>query len=507
AAADTKSSEAMKLAVTGISFSDDFSADTGLSSFATDFITAGGSVVGDLDGDGFDDFVVGFNLSNSFCVVYGSGSADDVTIDTGVGANHRCVIGTGTVVADVGANSLGALIEGLGDINGDGFADFGVSGKTATADGFVAIYLGADLRPALAQPDILIRGLDALSGAYGSFCGAGNFDGALHAPGDTATSDIAVGEPGSDRLRVIPGSPSWTPGQTTVTVDFDVAGVEQAFGVHTFEAQFSEAAWFGNRCQSAGDLLPTPGGGAAAGDLLIHQANADDSRLFVVPGRAFDPSTVSVLTDLTGAPTTEDVRSVRLRQDPNDAGNFVSGWGTSFQADSDLDGDGIVDIMVAHTARSTEVSDGKAIHIFSGALVAAASGGDLRVTTGDSEKIGRAWAGENGTVVEANVNGFFRGAAIIGDYDGWQVGGTLATPDLAIADRNATKVAFRMNHAVDGAPEFLGLFPTEEFEATNPANSGSYTAGLWVAGNIDLDGDGAPETLIGTAKRRVVVVW
>ena len=495
---------ALEWQVSHVRFTAAFQTATGLSATAVKFLGGAGANIGDVNGDTYPDFATGFFLSNAFCVVYGGALGADVDINDVAGPDHGCVIGTASVVADATAKEFGSFIDPLGDVNGDGYADFGVSGKTGGVDGFVAIYLGSPTGPDLTAPEVVVRGIDGLTGAYGGFCGAGNFDGGTT---PVATDDIAVGEPGSDRLRVIPGSTGWSPGQATIVIDLDAPDVDATFGMQIFAAQFGEVAWFGNRCQRAGEILPTPSGGRVADDLLIHQAKNEDARIIIIPGRPLTPGITSVLTKLDGAPSDEDVTSVRLRQDPTPIGSFISGYGSSFQGGVDVTGDGVPDVVVAHTGRSTSVAgqDGKAIFVYDGQAIAMAQGGDLRVDSAGATLVGDAWPGANGAALAADVSGEFRGVAMVGNYDGWVWGGA-QTPDMIIADKGIASVQVRYNHEIEGGDETLGLFPYSEGNVVNPAASGMFSAGLWVDAAGDVDADGMADMLVGTANNEVMII-
>ncbi len=412
-------------------------------------------------------------------------------------------------MSDPSAKDLASHIAALGDVNGDGFADFGVSGKTDSALGFVAVYLGAeDGGPDLGSPDVLVRGIQASSGsAYAGFCGAGNFDGDGVGAGDdrVEVDDIAVGEPTADRINVIPGRAEWTPGQTTVVIDVGAVDFTSSWSAQTYQADFGEPVMFGNKCTAAGDVLPTPNGGSAAHDLLVLQSGSDDARIFVVPGRAYEASGARMLTNLADVPSDEDTISVRLRQDYSPTLAYQSGFGTSIQGNVDLTGDEINDVLVAHAGRGTSDNDGRAVYVFDGQAIRGAQGGDLRVDAGDNAQVGGSWPGANGFIIEADPNSQFRAVSAVGDFDGWEWDGA-ATPDIAICNNGFDAVQLRVNHETAPGPEVLGLFPTHEAVITNPETDGMFSAGLWVGGDIDVDGDGWTDMLIGTGKGALVIV-
>ena len=121
---------------------------------------------GDINGDGFDDFVVGAaSLSRAYVVF---GKAGGLPADTNVaslnGANGFRIVGDSTW-----NTFLGASVAGAGDVNGDGFADVLVSGQmqsSGAASSFVvfgkASGFGANLDPASLDGT---NGFKILSGA------------------------------------------------------------------------------------------------------------------------------------------------------------------------------------------------------------------------------------------------------------------------------------------------------------------------------------------------------
>jgi len=90
-------------------------------------------VIGDIDGDGIDDAIVSTSefddyTWSSFHLVYGGGATGDVDLDS-----------LPTLVSDADSPHLGSVAEfvPLGDIDGDGFADFAVSKTSGTmCDGY-----------------------------------------------------------------------------------------------------------------------------------------------------------------------------------------------------------------------------------------------------------------------------------------------------------------------------------------------------------------------------------
>jgi hypothetical protein len=108
----------------GGSLTPDWEGTYGIGSDYSEFDVAS---IGDTDGDGKDDYIVGARMAATYgeVSIYG-GDGTQVT-DTGPAANY------------------GTSVAGLGDINNDGYEDFAISSISGvTGDGEVNIYLGGD---------------------------------------------------------------------------------------------------------------------------------------------------------------------------------------------------------------------------------------------------------------------------------------------------------------------------------------------------------------------------
>ncbi len=145
---------------------------------ANDFAGSGLDIVGDLDGDGVSDVIVGASGADDG----GDGSGAVYLINGPITADMNLADADGVVGGEGAGDGVGARVRGIGDFDGDGAADFAVgarsrdhSGKTDAGSVYVitASTLPADLNDA----DAILRGNLAGSEAGNQLAEAGDFDG------------------------------------------------------------------------------------------------------------------------------------------------------------------------------------------------------------------------------------------------------------------------------------------------------------------------------------------
>ena len=93
---------------------------------ANSYFGTGNSVsgAGDVNGDGFDDIVVGFNGSNSAYIVYGSEDGrGELQLEDISTSGHGIRFGGHRIDDPNSLNNRGVSVSGAGDINGDGLDD------------------------------------------------------------------------------------------------------------------------------------------------------------------------------------------------------------------------------------------------------------------------------------------------------------------------------------------------------------------------------------------------
>lgn len=520
----------MQLDVDRIVFSND--AGSAFAGKAVFFPFRGGAI-GDVNDDGVMDLATGSELASGFCVLYGHTPAAEEVLTTASGANHDCILDPTTLFTGATPRSTAALIKGLGDINGDGIDDFGVTGRFGsggnyTGEGFVLIYLGRTGGPDLANPEVVIRGLQHVGGVQGApniaLCGVGDFDG-LDDGGGVA-DDLGVGEPAYNRFHVIPGRTSWTPGQARVTIDMlfdtdsnpangepDDSAVRVANGIFSVYAPSftTGTGLFGAQCGEAGDLLPTPAGGGSGSksDAVVWQSGSDDSRLFVFPGREYTPGTIVQVSQNLNAtdplyPTAEDAISLRLRQE---ASNVKVGFGAAFLTKVDVTGDFVPDVVAGCRQRSAEIGgDGKSAYIFDGAKLASLAGTDVRVDIGTNPKIESSWKGANGFVLDVSVNSEPGAIGNVGNLDELY----LESPpvpgnDLMFGSAVYDRLRLRCEQRVPGLIDY-GLFPVQDAELSDIFGVQNSAIGTWISGGFDLDRDTKLDFVTGGAGGQVLIV-
>jgi hypothetical protein len=478
--------------------------------------------LGDVDGDEVGD--IGFHgpAGNSVCVVYGGELGDEYNFaDATTGANHDCV--TDSTLNVAGATEIGTKIESLGDVNGDGLADFGASGRIDGILGFVAVYLGASGGPDLSNPDVVITGADpVVSKRYSHFCGAGNFTGEVN--GATPIDSIALGEPGANLtggLSVVPGNASWIAGMGAgagpVVIDLESDTDKAAHNVLYLDIQFGDS--YGNRCTSAGNVLPTPGDAdGTQEDLLVYHSWGGDNRVFIHPGRAIPTGGATSVVGgagysadepdgcLDGTTCDEDAVSVRLYQDlgPGSAATF----GFVMAGGHDLTGDSVPDPVIGQPYRAPyESGDGRSVWVFDGAKLADAVGTAPHTVTLYPDKIegSNTWHGVNGWAFEGDFKTLDGAVQIIGDFDGWMPDGK-PTADIAVSSTDYKGVKLYTNHKDDVAGFPLGSFPIADVVFQHPTKGGVGNTMIYTTGG-DVTGDGKVDIISSSFVGEVVIIY
>ena len=390
---------------------------------------------GDLNGDGFDDVLIGVP---DFDGVAGLDCGQVVVL-------HGSAAGLATVTTLDGPSAserFGASVAGLGDLDADGFADIGVGSPSysggAGGVGRAHVFFGS-ATGVPGVPALTTIGDNEAQAAFGtSIAGLGD----VNADG---FDDVGIGAPGQASL----------------------AGADSGV-LHILLGDASRAL-------SASFAQDAPFGGAALGESLTGagDVNADGFADMVAGGTAWDPGGVpgagvmqvflgglNVLNQgFTLGPSAEGQQTGEL------LGAAVSGLG-------DTNGDGFADWAVGRPGATNTVGTVGAgiVDVHYGSLI----GGSPKVTNAD----------DTGGVIEfgASVAGV---GDVNGDGYGDMVVGAPAFSDTATAEGAAFFFL--------GKPSDLDAEPQAAW--VGPQSLSEF--GTAVAGVGDVDGDGFDDVLVG----------
>ena len=417
--------------------------------------------VGDVNGDGFDDFLVGATgndqvESNAGMAYLFLGRADGWT--TGASLDEAAASFLGVHPSD----HAGAPLAGLGDINGDGFDDFAI--RSIETDGIAIgpgqVYVfhgqGSGWEPdtTLASADASFVGEDEWEYAGKSVAGAGDVDG-------DGLDDYLIGVPFNDEA----GSGT---GQVYVLLG---ATPRSALGIHLSESDASflggqEREYAGEAVASAGDV-----NGDGLDDILIGAPDSDTGA--DGPGRAYLVLGHSAGWSMDTSLNTADA-CFSGEGEEDGAGWSVAGVG-------DIDGDGLDEFVVgAPYADSGGASAGQ-VYLFAGRQSGWSPGGSLALA--DVVFHGEAIGDRAG----ATVSG-------IGDADGDGLDDLLIGAPYSDGSAEWAGQSYLVRGRTD-LSELGGSLAYADASFLGEVDSDS--AGSALAGAGDVNGDGYDDLLIG----------
>jgi hypothetical protein len=257
-------------------------------------------VLGDVDGDGRDDFAVGETEYD----VHGAANAGGVLVVSG--ASRAPICRATDPLADV-LDHLGGALALVGDLDGDGAQDFAASATRMDTEagkdaGGVLVFSGADCRYLLRMSDPE-GGFEHRLGA--AIAGVGDVDG-------DGAPDVAASAPGHDGMR--------TDGGALLLL----SGADGSVMRRIYDPECEEGEGIGGRAVAALDDIDFDG----------VQEIAVNGFYEVETGRA---GKVTVFSGASGA-------IVRRIADPDAKAFGHFGWGIARV--SDLDADGVDDIAI-----------------------------------------------------------------------------------------------------------------------------------------------------------------
>ena len=419
----------------------------------------------DADGDGTDSCSGDCDDADP---LIGPDSGWDDPLDS---VDSDCAAGSGSDIgyaADVGitgvfqADLLGRVIASAGDVDGDGLGDLLVGGpymdSTTNGSGAAFLFLGASLPASgslsVAAADATMWGVGYNDFLGGSVAPAGDVDG-------DGLDDVMVA------VRNWSSGPYGTEGLVTIFTGADLA----AGGLHLeTDAAIRLMGSFGDR---AG--LGLAGGadldGDGLDDLLVSGDTAVDAafqagKVYVVLGAALAAGGDFDLASVAHAELLGEAASDRA--------------GGTLRWAGDVDGDGLPDVLVGAGDNDEAGSGAGKAYLFFGATLL--PGGTFDLADADVTVLGGAASDSLGGAVAApgDIDGDGLAEVVIGVPGGDQGGDYAGEVHLFWGSTLAAGGAFDSS---DADLTLIGELPGD-------------TAGAFLAGAGDVDGDGTPDLLV-----------
>jgi len=395
------------------------------------------TAAGDVDGDGYDDLLVGApgddddgTDSGSAYVYYGSA--------TGISSSDE----TKLTASDAAAgDAFGTVVAGVGDLDDDGYDDVLVGAPQAdSATGSAYVYFGsASGIDASSEHELTASDAATGDGFGGAVAAAGDLD-------DDGHDDLLVGAPDDDD--------SGTDGGSAYVYYGSATGVDTSREDKLTASDGAAGDAFGTALAFAGDL---DGDGYA--DILVGSPADDDEgtdsgSLYVYYGTS------------SGIDSTSEAKHTASDGAAGDA------FGSAVSSAGDLDADGYDDAIIGASGVD---SDAGAVYLFYGKSTGLYGASEAQLTASDaatSDAFG--WSVGGGQ--DLNDDG----------YDDLVVGAPGS--DTTDTDAGAVYVYYGGVSGVSAGTEDI-------FLASSGAASDQF--GIAVALSGDVDGDDTPDVLVG----------
>ena len=440
--------------------------DTVTGQGAYDRTGASVSLGGDVDGDGYDDLLIGASRHDADGLSKGAAylMRGDVS-----GANNVSDADA-TFVGESDHDRAGSGVAIVGDTNGDGFDDFVVGAFAEDAGGSEAGAAYLVLGP--------VSGVFSLEDADAKFIGEAGDDHAglvVAAAGDTdgdGNADFYIGAPAHDSIASDMGATYLIRGPISADTDLSFADVRYIGAGNGEES--------GAAIANAGDF-----DGDGLDDALIGAPNATEGGSYVGAAYLVLSSTVSTGSTTTAFEGTIDLAEADVRWHGINGGDQA---GYSVSTAGDQDGDGLDDVVIGAPGNDSGGAGSGAAFIVYGDTSFLCPEGDLcssiSLTEADAKLVGE--RGDD-----------FAGGAVSGggDVDGDGV------PDVAIGARTEDSTDSNAGAAYIMFGPLLGTVDLSESLAKHLGDE----AGDWAGASIDMsgsiDGDGTADIVIGAPQR------
>ena len=397
------------------------------------------SGAGDVNGDGYDDVIVG-------APPYDNGETNEGRAFVFLGSVAGLVATAAwTAESDQATATFGYSVATAGDVNGDGFDDVLVGARlfdnTLTDEGRASLFLGSATGLSAAA-DWVVDGGQAGSKLGFRVASAGDVNTDGYDDVLIAASGYDNGQTDEGRVSLYLGSSTGLPATAAWTAEGDQAG-----------------AWFGSSIASAGDVDGDGNDDVVIGAWWYDNGETDEGRAFLYLG--------------TG--TASGLQATPTWTAESDQVEAYFGWSVS--GAGDVNGDGYADVVVgARLYDNGETDEGRAsLYLGSSAGLQAAA-----AWTAEGDQAG-AWYG-NSVSGAGDVNGDGLDDVLIG----------APYHDNGENDEGRASLYLGTSTGLEASPAW-----TAESNQGGTGTGGGAAFGWSVSGAGDMNGDGRGDVIVG----------